>query len=204
MHNLNLTYSQLTLDTALAAEDLIQIARLVYETDQYISEALFPSLHAALTIIPALYKRQDALFSCENTFVARMNKKIIGLILWKQGPLVWSPNLFVETSVQCGFPATPLFQKVCKEYFAGYSLAECNTTSLINVCIDNRYRGKGVATRTLEKFLEKVPPPLELHVLADNTPAIRLYESAGFRKTACINGFSVDDHLLPCFRMQKS
>lgn len=70
----------------------------------------------------------------------------------------------------------------------------------VSVMVDSDYQGRGVGTALMKKLLAEADGILRLHrielnVLADNKPAISLYEKLGFtiealKKSSCIRGGS--------------
>jgi GNAT superfamily N-acetyltransferase len=84
---------------------------------------------------------------------------------------------------------------------AGERLHPEGWTEISAVCTDTDYRGEGLATRLVlavaHGIRERGETPF-LHAAADNTNAIRLYESLGFRlrRTATFQAVQVPDHAI--------
>lgn len=74
------------------------------------------------------------------------------------------------------------------EYLGTISLKEINPeyhSAELAIALRKKARGKGIATKAVELLLKKAFEEMNLHriyltVLADNIPAIRLYERCGF------------------------
>lgn len=189
----------------ITENNYIDIARLIYDTDQYISEAIFQNQAQAEIIIPELIKINDAMFNAKNLFVAVDNDKIIGTILWHKGTLNWTMKSFSNVAKQYGMKLTDYVLKAENEYFASYAETDNEVISILDLCIDKTMRGKGIGNSLLESFIQEhinECEAFELHVLEENKPAIALYEKLGFKVIDRIQGFSIDDRELPCLKMK--
>ena len=61
-----------------------------------------------------------------------------------------------------------------------------------NIAVLPRYRQRGIATALIEKQLENPMDFITLEVRESNTPAIRLYEKAGFKNVGTRPNFYTD------------
>lgn len=184
------------IDLMYTEKQLRDIAGLIYDTDPYIYPAMFETREVALEVISKMIRAGDTMFRPENLFLATDGDEIVGLILWVKGPLMWDRDIYDR----CG-GKSPYIDKVCREYFAFYAEAPEDLVSIINVCVKETARGKGIGGRMLDSFLESTKGPYELFVLADNPAAVKLYEKKGFRIVETRQGFSVEPRNLPCYRM---
>lgn len=201
-----LTYKQLTKNDFLSNAKLTKIATLIYQTDAYISQAMFLSKEDALNVIPELFRRGDKMFHVDNIFVAEtFDGDIKGLILWKKGPLHWTSALFHQVSRDLSIAETPWLSLVQQNYFEEYNQTDSGTIELIDVCVSEDVRGMGIGSAMISAFIRAhlSDPIMELFVLGDNYSAIRVYEKCGFTKNLLVNGFSIDNRDLPCIRMQR-
>lgn len=178
------------------------IAELIYDTDLYIYPAWFETKENAKRIISELLKCDDEMFSCSNLFVALVEEKVIAIILWHKGSLLWNDLGFKEVVSKLKIPISKRFEEVKERYISTYSNVDQDIVSIINFCVKKEYRNQGVGQKILEEFLkvhgnEKV----ELCVLEENEAAVKLYEKNGFRCVEKYNGFSVDNINLPCLLM---
>ncbi|MFN8258162.1 MAG: N-acetyltransferase [Bacteroidales bacterium] len=97
----------------------------------------------------------------------------------------------------------PAFGGLCKEIFvleiqseiAGFVILQvCGTFSgyIQTICIDEKYRGKGLGTLLLE-FCEKrileFSPNIFICVSSFNSGAIKLYEKFGFKQVGILENF---------------
>lgn len=88
-----------------------------------------------------------------------------------------------------------IFVLYIDEHLAGYHFAEVDAENgeayVNNIGVDERFRGRGIATRLLLHGLWwmygfETVRSIELSVRQENEPAIRVYEKAGFRKLHAI------------------
>lgn len=201
----NKRFKQLVKGSALSLAELKDIAALVVDTDPYIYPAMF-DLKDALQIIPKLIEADaDAMFRKQNLFVAYEDDAIIGLILWHKGPLLWNSSPLKSSANKLGISLPETIEKAEKEYFNSYSDVDPDLVSIINVCVDESSRDMGIATAMLSAFIEEhVDEKLELFTLKNNTPALKLYEKAGFKTLRELPGFSVTDPRPLCLQMKRT
>lgn len=198
---------QLTAKSELTKDNYRQLAQLVYRTDVYIYPCVFNNESDAVTVLANLLQSNlDAMFSKDNCFVATTHDgNILGMILWKKGPLIWDDGYLKSQAKHDGVELSPYFDLVKQRYFDSYEEIPADLISLINVCVDPTVQGKGVGSIMVENFVrEHENKKMELYVLSDNSPAIQLYtKHAQFEKIATIQGFSYDQRELPCLVMQR-
>ena len=192
-----ITYKTLEKDCPYA--QLEAAAGLIWDTDPYIYPAMFSSRAEAVGIIPRMFLAGDAMFRPEHLFAAESGGEVIGIILWTRGPLKWTPEIYRR----CG-GSSPHIERVRRGYFDSYRDIAPDMISLINVCVKDGARGKGVGGAMLDRFIGEHDRPMELYVLADNDPAIRLYSSRGFGIVETLRGFSLEDPDPKCHRMVRN
>lgn len=198
---------QLTAESILSNDNYIQLAQLIYRTDVYIYPCIFENEDDAVTVIVNLLKSNlDTMFSKSNCFVAvTPDENIVGLILWKKGPLIWDAIHLKKQAKKNGIELSPHFGLVKQAYFSSYEENAPDQISLINVSVDQTIQGCGVGTTMMVRFVQAhKTEKMELFVLADNDPAIHLYrEHAQFKEFDKIQGFSHDQRDLPCLVMRR-
>lgn len=59
---------------------------------------MFLNRSNATVMIPELIRYNDAMFDIQNMYVAMEENEIIGIILWKKGPLEWSKEKFIQVA----------------------------------------------------------------------------------------------------------
>lgn len=203
--NNTIQFNPLKDSKSLSTKNLHQISQLIFDTDKYISAALFEDKDSAKVLISEMIQRNDNMFNTNNLFVAQRGNDVVGIILWHRGSLNWTSTLLETVANKNGIKLTKHLDKVKREYFSSYDCIPDNVVSIIDVCVDNELRGQKIGNRMLSSFLEFVDDnySYELHVLEDNKSAIKLYKNMGFQVEEQINGFSIDDLALPCFKMIK-
>ena len=206
-------------DTLIASEQYEEISALIYHTDPYIYPALFgegnSGIKNARAILPRLFQSKvDKMFKKDRLFLYMDGDQIIGLILWCESPLEWEPAPLLFAADELGIPLEiKQVMAVAKEYvdvrYANDSperLLAADVVSLVNVCVSPRWRGKGIGTAMLNSFFaQHTAKRYSLCVLADNRPAINLYQSMGFVITRENSpGFSLTRDKPMCLEMEKT
>ena len=204
---------QLDHGTLLTLEQYSDISKLIYQTDPFIYPALFGAglegLRTATEILPVIFEeKQDPMFSKNNLFLMLYEDEIVGLILWYKGILNWSPKCIIEVASEKEIDLDRFnLDLVRNEYIhARYSTGaeSSKNLALINVCIKERFRHRGIGAIILSNFVNiHRGDTLELTVLADNTSAISLYRKQGFKIFSETEGFSLNSVKPRCFIMKR-
>lgn len=183
-------------------DDIAAIAKYLHLTDAYIYPVICSDPCAELwrNIVTDCYFAQNNIFSMENIVVAQMDDEIVGVLC----------------VIACG-QRKRFMEDVSKKWHCdglhqanqGYFVplieesADMQGYNVTNVCVDAQMRGKGVGGALLQYCMDLYAGSvLHLDVIADNAPAIRLYEKMGFSVCAQYNGFSGTDEPLPCYHME--
>lgn len=186
-------------------QELEKLSALVYDTDPFIYPALFSSRTQALRVLPQVFRSgADVLFNLDNCFIIRSQKDIVGLLLWHMGSIQWSDKaLYVE--LKCDRePVASGFEMVKTDYFESYRYMPDNLISIINVCIAEEVRGKGIGSVLIGDFIAGHPGnEMELFVLSDNHPALSLYTSFGFQLVRNQAGFSENEIKPDCMQLHR-
>ena len=190
----------------LSSKQLCQLGGLLYDTDSFIFPAAFGDRETAIKILTALISQNvDSMFSIDRFFVAETEHgDFVGLILWIKGPLKWSAE-HLRTVAQTNNLVLPSsFQNVYKEYFSRYHDTPDQTVAILNVCVTAKQRGKGIGTQMMSAFCQALSRyKMELCTLANNTPAVRLYEKLGFFTVDQIAGFALGPTKPDCLVMAR-
>lgn len=195
---------QLTHKDQLKQEQLEDIARLIFLTDEFIYPAIFSTETNAEKILPILLSRnEDTMFNLENLYVAYLGNRIVGIVLWKKGELVWTTDRLEQIAEEEKVRLSSNLELVKEDYIKkNYENVISERLSIINFCIEPRFRGLGIGEKLLKEFIcQNINFDMELCVLRKNISAIRLYERQGFVKDEIFPGFSVEDNKPECIQM---
>lgn len=154
-HNGDLLQSrQLQEDDELLDEQYCEIARLIYDTDDYIFPALFesneiPRVAAEKTISHVLKQGADNLYCKKNLFVCFGDCKVLGMILWYQGLLEWNYDVFINSAAEVGVVLKlDNVKDINRTFFENQKMDstpdDSEKITLVNVCVDKLARGCGV------------------------------------------------------------
>ena len=180
----------------LTEKQLQSIAGLIYDTDQHIYPAMFKNKQEAETIIPQMIRAGDQMFRTENLFVAVDGAKIVGVLLWKRGPMQWNADIYKK----CGGKAEHI-ARVVQEYFNLFAETAVNTASMVRISVREDRRRKKIGRGLMDLFFREEPGPYELYVLINNEESIRFFEENGFKIRETRPGFSLDYSAYPCYWM---
>jgi len=186
-------------DNSLSDRQLQEIAGLIYDSDLHIYPAMFKDRREAEIVFPKMFRCEDQMFRTDNLFVALDGKEIVGVLLWKRGPMQWNTDVYRE----CGGNAEYI-TRVVQEYFNLFSETAINTTSMVRISVRKDLRGNHIGRLLMDTFMQEEPGPYELYVLMNNTDAVRFFEEKGFRIRETRPGFSLDYSEYPCFWMVKA
>ncbi len=203
IHYRQLTYKDLE---SLDGQKLSQISDLIFETDQYISAAMFQSQTQANCVLSHLLEANtDAVFALDNLFIAELGRSIVGIILHKKKPFTWSAEPIRRIATEYNEVLPDTLEKVEQEYFPTYKTRNAGCSVILNCCVERKWRnGMRLGTSMMAAFLEEHTNEIfTLHVLEETPIAVRLYRSHGFQTIARETGFSVDNRELHCLFMQR-
>lgn len=178
-------------------DDLRQVARLIYYTDDYIFPFMFNGNLTAAEKVLANMIRRDTIYNYKNISVALSDDKIVGIVVSQRTPLNITPNEMCDCFIESGIILDERFAKVYNEYYKLLN-DEPEGIYIANVCVDKLYRGLGVATKMLETLLKK-DETYHLESVKANVNALRLYQKAGFEIDYEYPGFTG----VPCYRMTR-
>lgn len=178
---------------AQTSDDLVEIAELLYLTDQYIYPYWFNGLDNCKKELPKLLLEDGFFFNTNNLFVAidSDNNKIVGVIC------------AVDKSVDLNYDYTELknynerYKFTIENYIMGLidEVQNADFAYISNVCVHPDYRGQHIGTKMLgyviDYYKERYFNEVVLDVLADNSKAIKTYQNMGFSQfTDVFKGFN--------------
>lgn len=188
----NLTVRRLTLD-----DNLSEVARLIYYTDDYVFPYLYDNdVKRSESVIINMIKG-NTIYNYKNITVAILDGDIVGIVVSKETPISVDLGEMVRCFIDANEPIGERFTKTFNEY---YKLFENEPAGvyIANVCVNERYRGRGVGKAMMTEFMKELNGKvLHLEAVKDNVSALRLYESLGFEIEYEYPGFTD----VPCYRM---
>jgi ribosomal protein S18 acetylase RimI-like enzyme len=159
-------------------EDCTVLADLVNIASEGVIEYLFHDLIPDMTPVKMVahnLSAEDSYYSYKNTIVSEYNQNIIGASLSY-------PSSFhqITEELKNFLPQDRL------EHFKSFYHSRIEDSLFLNaLCVDGRFRGKGIGTKLISLTKKKAKKSgfkvLSLMVLADNADAQRLYARCGFK-----------------------
>lgn len=195
---------QLSCQTKLTKEQLEDIAKLIFLTDKYIYPAIFSNEANARKVLPILLNgNEDTMFNLENLYVAHLGNRIVGIILWNKGELVWDTRKLEQIATENEVHLSHNLKLVKEDYIKkNYGNVRNERLEIINFCVEPKLRGLGIGEKLLKEFICKnIHSDMELCVLSENVSAIKIYERLGFTRNKIYSGFSVESRKPECMQM---
>jgi len=164
-------------------EDCAILAEFVNIASEGVIEYLFHDLIPAMTPVQIVAQNlcsEDSYYSYKNAIVAEYNQNPIGVSLSY-------PSHFhrIAEEMKNFLPEDRL------EHFKLFYSSRVEDSLFLNaLCIDERFRGKGIGTKLIALTKQKANKDgfkaLSVMVLADNTDAQRLYARCGFKTVEAV------------------
>lgn len=175
-----MNYRQLLATDVITSEQARQIGHLLHNTDPFI----FPCIckEESADLLGSLCQTgEDTVFALKNLFVGEESGKIFALLLWTKGPVRWDSKPLKKLSEKENKNLSPLLNMVQMDYFSEYQNVPPSVISIMNVCVEEGYRNRGIGTEMMNAFLDQHPnETIELFVLSDNSAALSVYSKLGF------------------------
>ena len=187
-------------------DNLKIIGKLLYQTDPFIYPEFFGREESAEEIMEEVVKRNLYCFGPEHIFCAFDGKKPIAMVCTNPGGTCkWNydewKTMFDERSIL----NQKMFDHVADGYFE--PLNEENLDGqlyVLAVCVLKEERGRGIGTELMQRFVaQHEKERIVLDTLANNAPAVSLYESCGFEPVEYYFGFSTTQSRPRCIRMER-
>ena len=175
-------------------DDLNRAANLVYQVDPYICPDFFGDAKRAKKMGPVLFGEEGGLFDPNHTIVAEEDGKLLGVLIYADNTIKpWDTDGFKKKVETIGIEMPENFDRANKNYMEAVvndAMTLPDGVAEVEWCAtDTEARGKGVASKMFEKFLSLPYKEQHLTVLADNPPAIHLYEKNGFKIVSTQTGY---------------
>lgn len=178
-------------------DDLNQVGRLIYYTDEYVFPYVYDSPEDGARVHAEMIGR-DTIYNRENITVGLVGGAIAGIVVMKEAPVVVSRDEMVRAFDAAGVVHDERFDRVFDEYW-GPLEKEPEGFYIANVCVDPRFRRRGIARGMLEFLLED-GRTYNLETVVANEGAFKLYRSLGFVVECRYPGFTG----VPCYRMRRT
>lgn len=189
---------------ATSTDDFLEIAKCLYLTDPYIYPTAFGSdIDKASSAITKLINREECLFNYKSIYIATMEGKICGVLLYNEYGSCWDTDIYynlikeyISDKERFVYAANNYFIDCSKKPKYGY-------IDIVALCVLPEYRRMSVSSSLLKTFIEeKSGNTLTLDVLADNSTAIHTYKKFGFSITNNYKGFGFTEETRPdCYHM---
>ncbi len=181
-------------------DDKRVIAELIYKTDRYIYPSLAKSSYEeAIQTLIEMLDNEGTAFNFDNVYVFEYQKKIIGITV------VIDEHTKLTSDYSKWLGVNKYQDHVIENYFLPIkNYKKENELYILALTIDENYRRRGFGTKFLEYFAKQNVKTLSLDVLVENTPALELYKSQGFKVINEYYGYNGYREKKPkCYHMEK-
>ena len=162
--------------------DYRETAMLIYKTDPYIYKDLFGNIENACNVLQYSFDNPRCVFYKESIYIVKnSHDDVIGCVLNHDNRVRWDNDYILEDFEKAGVDPEPSFFASAEYMDKTYNYRKLGK-SICNVSVHEDYQKMGVASFLLKNLFASVGCDVfELTVLADNVPAIKLYEKFGFK-----------------------
>lgn len=178
-------------------DDLRQVGRLIYYTDDYVFPYVYDTPEDGARVHAEMIRR-DTIYNHDNITVGLIDGAIVGIVVMKEAPIIVSYGEMVRAFDDADVVHDERFERAFSEYW-GLLEKEPEGFYIANVCVDPKFRHRGVA-RGLLNFLLEDDKTYNLETVVANVNAFRLYQSLGFIVDYQYPGFTG----VPCYRMRRT
>lgn len=185
-------------------DDFTKVAELIYTTDKSLFPYIFGDKKRAIPVIKRLMELGNNTFSFNNTICYIEDNEIKGILVG------YNPRFIDEDKEIADYKKVFSFWELLQIYFKHINLKPLfNYKSyyglyIQNVCVDKNFRGKGIGSKLIERYLEFAKRYNYTSVLLDvsmyNKKAKKLYEQKGFN---VIEEIPMGSENEGCYRMLK-
>ena len=178
-------------------DDLKQVGRLIYYTDDYVFPYVYDTLEEGAKVHSEMIRR-DTIYNYNNITIAVIDGEIVGIVVMKEAPVKISHGEMIRSFEAANIVHDERFERVFNEYW-GLLEKEPEGFYIANVCVDPRFRHRGVARALLNCLLDD-DKTYNLETVVANVNAFKLYQSLGFVVEYQYPGFTG----VPCYRMRRA
>ena len=164
------------------ASDYKETAMLIYQTDPYIYKDLFGNSDNACQVLSYSFDNPKCVFFKDAIYIVKNNQdEVIGCVLNHDNSFRWNKDSILSDFEKAGIDPPQSFFSVSEYMDKTYNYRKIGG-NICNVSVRKDYQRKGAASFLLQNLFNLLSEKVfELTVLADNLPAIKLYEKFGFR-----------------------
>lgn len=175
----------------------VKVADLIYQTDSYIFPYLFhEDIKLAENVLVKMIKR-NTIYNYRNIRIAECDGEVLGIIIFLPTPVRVNIQEMMSAFFDVGAVIDERFKRVMEEYYKPLE-KEPPDVYIANICVDNRYRGMGIASKMLGSVLRD-DRNYHLETVKANESACNLYLRMGFEIECEYPGFTA----VPCYRMTR-
>ena len=186
-------FEDIILRRAKKDDNMVDIARLIYETDPYIYPFWFQNdIEEATKVLSKEIQKEGFIFHYENIYVAydKDNKKIVGICcaIDPTTNLDYDYKVLENMNDNYNFTINNYIKEIIEE------VNNKKYMYITNICIDVEYRSHRIGSRLLKHFIEQMHAvgfdEIGFDCLMHNLRAKNLYHSLGFKEVS--EGFGFD------------
>ncbi len=179
------------------SDDLNQVARLIYYTDNYVFPYLYNNdVERGVPVIVNMIQ-SETIYNYRNITIVVLDEKIVGIIVSQETPIAVDMGVMVRCFLDANEVVDERFTKTFNEYYKLFE-NEPEGVYIANVCVDQRYRGLGIGKKMIWEYINADPQKTYyLESVKNNIAALKIYQDAGFEIITEYLGFTD----VPCYRM---
>ena len=168
---------------AVETDDIKQIAKLIYSSDQNIYGAMFGDVICASQILQELISTDTINISIKNLIVAEYEKSVVGMLCFIEDDYMNDRDAYKQTFSKLGIELPKYFDGVFDTYWKKIIKEDfTNSYYISNVAVDEGYQNLGIGKMLLNYFKEThKDKPIGLDVVKDNAQAINAYLKSNFK-----------------------
>lgn len=171
-------------------DDIVTVARLIYETNNCLFPVFFNDNKPLAKEILSHMIEGDTIYNRSNIIVACVDSEIIGIIVVNKIPVNIDICAYSDAFEKSGALIDETFERVLKEYYLPLESA-LDGYFISCLCVDERFRSQGVGSAMLDVLLAHLDPSLDAYIdcASSNARAISVYEAHGFERLFEFDGF---------------
>ena len=178
---------------------LRDIATLIHLNDEFIYEQGMMTLEQAQKIIPSLFSKNDSMFNVDNIFlsVSRINNRVVGVILSKEGKLNWDSKKLKEIALFYGITLKRTLDQVETQYFKRYDKVDAHTISIINSNVHPNMKllyTTNLEDAMIQDFIKNSTKDMLLYVLCQAEREFDIYSRNGFELEDTLPAFTINNN----------